>query len=219
VHLSIPVARQGDRSRRRLDPRVESAAAVASRRISRVPLCAGLHRPGSHPCRCRRCNDPQPLAGRLGVCAAVSAAVRPRLPLRLWAAPDGLRRPACARPPDVTTTVSGRRYLRRMTSDPIPEPNLWDEDGSPETVYLTRVPDQTTADGWLVPSVDVGSWLPLEVGDRVVALDKSSPDEFLVEVAEIRQWFGEVYYEVRHLADLDPAAEPALDSARTWLAP
>jgi hypothetical protein len=99
-------------------------------------------------------------------------------------------------------------------SDPIPEPTLRDADGAPETVYLTRSPAQTTEDGWLVTSLDVGSWLPLAVGDRLVALDRDSSAEFVVEVLEVLDTVDEVYYRLRHLADLDPAAEPGLDSTR-----
>lgn len=87
------------------------------------------------------------------------------------------------------------------------EPTIWDSDGDPETVYVKRVPAQTTDDGWLVTSLDVGTWRPLHVGDRLVALDYDSPDEFLVEVTavEITRW--EVYYRLRRLADLDPAID------------
>jgi hypothetical protein len=98
----------------------------------------------------------------------------------------------------------------------IAEPVLRDEDGAPETVYVTR--RQATDDGWLVPSLDVGSWRPLAVGDLVVALDRDSPDEFLVEVTEVVSTGDEVFYSLRHLADLDPAFEPGLDATRSWLA-
>lgn len=102
-------------------------------------------------------------------------------------------------------------------TEPIPEPTLFDDDGAPEMVYLNHPRSQTTPDGWWVTSLDVGSWRPLSVGDRVVALDRESPDEFLVEVAEILDTGGEVFYAVRLLAELDPAAEPRLDSTRSWL--
>lgn len=104
-------------------------------------------------------------------------------------------------------------------SDQVPEPTLRDADGAPETVYLTRSPSETTADGWLCTSLDVGSWRPLAVGDRLVALDRDSPDEFLVEVVEVDETASEVFYRLRHLADLDPSAEPGLDSTRSWLPP
>jgi hypothetical protein len=84
------------------------------------------------------------------------------------------------------------------------EPTVFDDNGQVETVYLTRVPGQTTDDGWIVPSVDVGAWTPLEVGDRVVALDKLGADEFLVEVTAVDVRVFEVYYRLRHLADIEP---------------
>jgi hypothetical protein len=99
----------------------------------------------------------------------------------------------------------------------IPEPTLWDEDGAPETVYLTRSPSNTTDDGWLITSLDAGSWRPLSVGDRVVALDRDSRDEFVVEVRRVEASAGEVIYRLAHLADLDPASEPGLDATRPWL--
>ena len=104
-------------------------------------------------------------------------------------------------------------------SNPVPEPTLTDERGAPETVYLTRSAAQTTDDGWVVSSLDVGSWRPLAVGDRLVALDRDSPDEFLVEVVRVEETIHEVYYRLRHLADLDPASLPELDSTRPWLWP
>jgi hypothetical protein len=94
---------------------------------------------------------------------------------------------------------------------------LWDEDGVPETVYLPGLSASATEDGWMATSLDVGSWRPLGVGDRLVALDSSSPAEFLVEVVDIESAGGELFYLLRWLADLDPAVEPGLDSTRTWL--
>ncbi|MDP3890491.1 hypothetical protein [Nocardioides sp.] len=101
-------------------------------------------------------------------------------------------------------------------SDPFPEPTVWDGD-APETVYLTRSPSNTTAEGWVITSLDVGSWQPLNVGDIVVALDRNSQDEFVVEVAEVDHAVGEVFYRLRWLADLDPKVLPALDDTRPWL--
>lgn len=95
------------------------------------------------------------------------------------------------------------------------EPTIFDDDGVPETVYLSRSPALVTDEGWLVSSMDVGSWRPLNVGDRLVALDRDTPDEFLVEVADVTATSSEVYYMVRWLADFDPAAEPGLDDTRT----
>lgn len=85
----------------------------------------------------------------------------------------------------------------------------------PETVYLTRSPALVNDEGWLATSLDVGSWRPLNVGDRLVALDRDSSDEFLVEVSEVTSDLDEVTYALRHVADLDPAAEPGLDNTRT----
>ena len=93
-----------------------------------------------------------------------------------------------------------------------------DDDGAPETVYLTMSTAETTEDGWWVTSLDVVSWRPLAVGDRVVALDRDSPAEFVVEFVEVEH-LDEVFYRLQHLADLDPAAEPRLDSTRSWLQP
>ena len=62
----------------------------------------------------------------------------------------------------------------------MPEPTLFADDGAPETVYLTRSTSQRT-NGWFVTSLDVGSGQPLAVGDRLVALNRDSPDEFLNE--------------------------------------
>jgi hypothetical protein len=59
----------------------------------------------------------------------------------------------------------------------------------------------------------------LAVGDRVVASDRDSRDEFVVEVAEVVDTGDEVFYRCVHLADLDPAAEPGLDATRSWLPP
>lgn len=89
--------------------------------------------------------------------------------------------------------------------------------GRTETVYLARPQSQTTDDGWVVSSLDVGSWRPLTVGDRLVALDQESRDEFLVEVVQVDDTVHEVYYRLPHLADLDPACEPGLDGTRSWL--
>lgn len=100
-------------------------------------------------------------------------------------------------------------------SEPTPGRILRDDEGVPETVYLTHPASQTTQDGWWVTSLDVGSWRPLAVGDSVVALDRGSPAEFLVEVVEVENTGGEVFYKLRHLADIDPAAEPGLDDTRT----
>lgn len=94
---------------------------------------------------------------------------------------------------------------------------LRDSNGAPEALYLADLSTLATDEGWMVTSLDVGSWRPLAVGDRVVALDRDSSAEFLVEVAAVEDLGGEVFYRVRHLADLDPAAEPGLDSARAWL--
>lgn len=99
----------------------------------------------------------------------------------------------------------------------IPEPTLWDDAGVPETVYLRQLPSLTTEDGWLVSSLDVASWRELAVGDRVIALDYDSRDEFLVEVADVDASPTEVFYRLRHLADLDPSFEPRFDGTRTWL--
>jgi hypothetical protein len=119
--------------------------------------------------------------------------------------------------PAGTSSVGALAYPGRV-GDHLLESLLRDADGAPETVYLT--PSQTTPDGWLVTSLDVGSWRPLTVGDRLVALDRTSADEFLVEVdaVEVLGAGGEVMYALRWLSDLDPAAEPDLDSTRTWLA-
>lgn len=102
-------------------------------------------------------------------------------------------------------------------SDAIPELTLRDDDGAPETVYVNL--GSQTEDGWLATSLDVGSWRPLVVGDRLVALDRASPAEFLVEVVGVDEAVGEVFYRLRHLADVDPAAEPALENTRSWLPP
>jgi hypothetical protein len=93
---------------------------------------------------------------------------------------------------------------------------LRDSNEAPETVYVSSaLPD---ADGgWLVTSLDVGSWCPLTVGDRLVALHRSSPAEFVVEVVEVDVASGEVFYRLRHISDLDPATEPGLDDTRSWL--
>ena len=101
----------------------------------------------------------------------------------------------------------------------MPEPTLFDAEGAPETVYLLPSPANETADGWVVTSLDVGSWVPLSVGDRVVALDSSSRDEWLVEVAavDVLRDGSEVFYYLKHLADLAPDAELGLDSTRSWL--
>lgn len=101
----------------------------------------------------------------------------------------------------------------------VPEANVFDDDGAPATVYLTRSSASVTEDGWLVTSLDVGDWRPLHVGDRLVALDRDSSDEFLVEVIEVIENVHEVYYRLVHLADMDPVAEPGLDSTRSWLTP
>jgi hypothetical protein len=101
-------------------------------------------------------------------------------------------------------------------SDLIPEPTLRDDAGAPETVYV-NVGSQTPDGRWLATSLDVGSWRPLSVGDRVVALDRNSPAEFLVEVEQVDASGGEVFYRLRYLAELDPTAEPALDDTRSWL--
>ena len=103
--------------------------------------------------------------------------------------------------------------------EPIPEPIVLDGDGTPETGYLTRSPALTTDDGWLATSLDVGSRRPLAVGDRLVALDRDSPDEFLVEVVavDLAGAGGEVTYTLRWLSDSDPSAAPGLDSTRQWL--
>jgi hypothetical protein len=75
-------------------------------------------------------------------------------------------------------------------SEPTSEQTPWvetlrDDTGVPETVYLTRSASQTTDDGWLVTSLDVESRRPLAVGDRLIALDRDTPDEFLVEVVAV----------------------------------
>lgn len=100
---------------------------------------------------------------------------------------------------------------------PIPEPTLFDDDGAPETVYLSQPSAQATEDGWVVSSLAVGSWQPMAVGDRIVALDQTSQDEYLVEVIEVVATGEEVFYSLRHLADLDPSSEPSLDDTRPWL--
>lgn len=105
--------------------------------------------------------------------------------------------------------------MREPESAPTPWRMLRDDEGVPETVYLTHPASQTTQDGWWVTSLDVGSWRPLAIGDCVVALDKGSPDEWLVEVVELEHTGGEVFYKLRHLADMDPAAEPGLADTRT----
>lgn len=96
---------------------------------------------------------------------------------------------------------------------------LRDGDGTPETVYIAGVGSHTTAEGRVVSSLDVGSWRPLAVGDCVVALDRDSRAEFLVDVVDVTVADDDVWYQLRHLADLDPAAEPTLDDTRTWLRP
>ena len=53
----------------------------------------------------------------------------------------------------------------------------------------------------------------------MVALDYASPWEFLVEVAAVDSTTGEVFYLLRHLCDLDPAATPELEATRPWLRP
>ena len=50
-------------------------------------------------------------------------------------------------------------------------------------------------------------------------MDRDSADEFLVEVVAVEEATGEVFYRLAHLADLDPEAEPGLDSTRAWLSP
>lgn len=104
-------------------------------------------------------------------------------------------------------------------NDAVPVPTLWDADGAPETVYLAQSSPDGPDEGWVITSLDVGSWRPLEVGDRLVALDRNSPAEFLVEVVEVEATVHEVYYRLRKLAALDPADEPRLDNTRSWLRP
>lgn len=90
-----------------------------------------------------------------------------------------------------------------------------DSEGAPQTVYLVHREGQTTGDGWRIASLDVGSWIPLNAGDRLVALDVRSSNEFVVEVVAVERLGDEVFNRLRHLADLDPAAEPGLASTRT----
>ena len=54
---------------------------------------------------------------------------------------------------------------------------------------------------------------------RLVAVDGDSPAEFVIEVIEVIDTVDEVYYRLRRLADMDPAAEPGLDGTRSWLPP
>lgn len=94
------------------------------------------------------------------------------------------------------------------------EAMLRDADGVPETVYVSR--SQVIDGGWTATSLDVGSWRPLSRGDVVVALATDSRDEFVVEVAAVEVKDHEVYYRLRHLADLDSEVEPTPDSTRPW---
>lgn len=75
-------------------------------------------------------------------------------------------------------------------------------------MYLTRSPSQTIKDDWRVTTLDVGWWRGLSVGDRIVALDRDLPDEFLLEVAEVELTLSEVFYWLRHLVYLDPLSSP-----------
>lgn len=101
---------------------------------------------------------------------------------------------------------------------PITERLLRDDDGAPEAVYLSSAQPRTDG-GWLVTSLDVGSWRSLVVGDVLVGLDRNSPAEFVVEVIHVEVAVGEVFYRLRHVAGLDLATEPGLDSTRSWLRP
>mgnify|MGYP001111824707 CR=1 FL=1 len=85
------------------------------------------------------------------------------------------------------------------------EPTLFDDGGEAEWVFVGSRP---TEEGWLASSLDVVTYRPLSVGDRVVALDFEGPDRFLVEVVAVTNIGStEVFYRLRHLADLDPAAD------------